>query len=81
MAHGIDFEQSNFTWGGGSEDVDDLRAHLYKQDGIPVTCSCWKLTKEEIFEIVNTGIVWLHVWGAKHPPVLVMGHSPFNPPP
>ena len=78
MAQGQDFPESNFTWGGGSPNVDDLRAHRYQQDGIPVNCSCWKLTPEEIFEIVNTGVVWLHVWGNKHPPVLVIGHSPFK---
>ena len=80
MAKGIDFDEANFTWGGGSPDVDDLCAHVFRQDGIPVTISKWQLTKEELFEVINTGCVWLRVWGSKHPPVFVGGHHPFAEP-
>jgi hypothetical protein len=38
--------------------------------------SCWELTLAEIEEIVETGVVWLRVWGRNtQPPVMVTGHK------
>ena len=40
--------------------------------------SCWKLTPEEIEEVARTGVVWLHVWAATHPPLYIGGETPFR---
>ena len=78
MAQHIDFEQANFTWQGDGEDVNDLRAFVHRlENGQVETISLWKLTPEEIFEIVQTGQVWLRVFGYQ-PPVSVQAHTPFK---
>ena len=78
MATATDFPETNFTWGSNGPDVDDLKAYVsVDAAGIVETISCWTLTKEELFEIVHTGQVWLTVRGA-HPAVSVEGRSPFH---
>lgn len=42
----------------------------------PVVLSCWKLTPEELAEIIKTGRVWLLVLGYTMPPVEVCGIDP-----
>lgn len=49
-------------------------------DGIPFVISCFKLTKEEMIEIQQTGRVWLSVVGKSMNPVHLSVDSPFNPP-
>ncbi len=36
--------------------------------------SCWKMTPEELDEVNRTGRVWLTVFGAGMPPVILSGH-------
>ena len=53
-------------------------AYQYHDDkGESIFITKWQLTEEEIREIVQTGVVWLHVWGKGHPVVNVGGESPF----
>ena len=47
-------------------------------NGLPVTISCWKFTKEEMEEIQKTGRLWLMVLGEGMPPVHLNGISPFK---
>ena len=72
MARPIDFKESNLKWVG--EGVGDLPA--YRQDGINV--SKWQLSEEELAEIAETGIIWLHVHADRHPPVSIQTESPFQ---
>ena len=81
MAKGVEFDQQNFVWKGNEDqggNVYDLPAHV-EQDPSGNTCSttCWQLTPEEKEEVLRTGKVWLHVWGA-HPPLCVNGSDPFK---
>jgi len=46
-------------------------------DGVPLVISCWKLTKEELAEINETGRVWLTILGETMPPAAVEVKSPF----
>lgn len=45
-------------------------------NGLPVTISCWKVTKEELEEIQKTGRVWLVVLGHKMHPVYLTADKP-----
>lgn len=71
MAFSTDFEGSNLSLLApeGQPDVNTLRA--YRDD--KQTVSCWKLTAEERKMVEETGLIWLSVWGASHPPVMVSG--------
>lgn len=35
--------------------------------------SCWRPSIDELRRIVDTGEIWLSIWGDNHPPVLVTG--------
>lgn len=87
MALPTEFPEQNTVWKGypaegmPGEEVVDLpayRSDLAEQRNRGPICSisCWKLTAEELAEIQEQGVVWLHVWGV-HPPVRVDGHNPF----
>lgn len=39
--------------------------------------SCWKLTPQELEEVMKTGRIWLTVMGDTHPGVAVNGIKPF----
>lgn len=77
MARGIAFPESTSILGapdGMDEEVYGLPVY---RDG-QVTVSCWKLTEEEIVEIIRTGCVWLNVMGSNQPPLCVTGNYPFT---
>lgn len=61
MAEAVDFPGSNFRFLAppGRDDVADL--HTFRQPGGPCNVSCWKLTPEELEEVVRTGRVFLSV--------------------
>jgi hypothetical protein len=44
-----------------------------RQDKLPVVISCWKMTREELEEIIRTGRIWLVVCGETMPPVMLSG--------
>ena len=79
MGRPSNFPQSNFTWKGWPADEDreevlDLPAYRDENQ----TISCWALTADELAEVQKTGKVWLHIVGAGHPPVAVMGTDPWT---
>ena len=78
MAEPTDFPESNSALLAppGADSVVDLPVH--RSDGGLI--SCWRVTPEEIAEIAKTGVVWLHVLGATHPPLAVRGTGPFMKP-
>lgn len=84
MAEPVAFPESNLTLVGSPEDraagtVLDLPTHRYRDlDGHPHVISCWKLSPDELAEIVRTGLVWFHSWGETHPPISIQGASPFR---
>lgn len=47
-------------------------------DDKPVVISCWKLTRDELDEIIRTGRVWLTVYGSGMPPVALGTDKPFE---
>jgi hypothetical protein len=47
------------------------------EQGVPVVVSCWKVTREELDQIIATGRVWLTVCGETMPPCEVSGTRPF----
>ncbi len=76
------FDESNVVLGrpeGMSDDECSCLSVLRTETdgGTPVVVSCWKLTADELQEIIRTGRVWLTVCGQTMPPVTVDGKRPF----
>ncbi len=46
------------------------------EDGIPTVITCWKLTQEDLDEIIRTKRVWLGAMGLSMPPVWLSGERP-----
>lgn len=79
----VAFDQDNTVIGppvGMTEKhCDSISAWMGKlENDVPVTISCWKLTIEEMGEVMRTGRVWLVVMGHGMPPVMLHGASPFE---
>lgn len=72
MAEPVEFAEVNTTW-YGEGDVAPLPV-FRGENGENI--SCWELTAEEQIEVLQTGKVWLRVWGY-HPAVYVEGTDPF----
>jgi len=63
MATPVDFEGANLYLRGNGKEVMDLPVFHKTVEGEPFEfISCWRLTPEEIAEIVATGVVWTSVW-------------------
>lgn len=83
MAEPVAFPESNAVLTGSPEDraagtVLDLPIHRYRDlDRNSHVISCWRLTNEEWAEVARTGLIWFHAWGETHPPVSIIGLSPF----
>ena len=75
MAQPVEFGQVNYQW-HGEGDTGTLPVYRDLQTGGNV--SCWELSAEEQIEVLQTGKVWLTVWGT-HPPVALQGSDPFVP--
>lgn len=48
------------------------------RDGVPVFISCFKLDSEELLKIMETGKVWLRIYGEAHPPVSLDVNNPWE---
>lgn len=63
MAKPADFELANTIWlppaGVSEKDCGTLPAHICNHGSF----TAWRLSKEEIAEVANTGIVWVQVLG------------------
>lgn len=75
------FPESNDFLGKPSDMTDEQCAPLSilrskTEDNVPYIISCWKLTEEELNEIIKTKRVWLLVAGHSMPPVSVEGVKP-----
>lgn len=81
MAEACGFEEANDNLGppeGMSYDeCTALQICRAEVKDYPIIISCWKLTQEELDEIVKTKRVWLMVLGQTMNPVVVSG-TKFN---
>ena len=73
MAEPTQFPQANMEW-QGQGDVGPLPVFRDPETGENI--SRWELTDEERIAVLETGTVWLRVWG-QHPAVYVEGTYPF----
>lgn len=76
MAKPIKFDEANATF--VADGCGDLPAYEHGEEGDEQVITCWKLSGEELMEILQTGKVWLRVWGNAQPPVQVTGLYPFE---
>ena len=74
MAEPVRFPEANTQWIGRG-DVGPLPAFRDEAQGLSI--SCWELSAAELREVLDTGKVWLHVWG-QHPAVYVTAEQPFE---
>lgn len=77
-----DFPESNFVFDKpesmSRDDCDALNVFRgHTKDGVPVVISCWKLTQEELDEIIKTGRVWCWHFGQQLQPHCLDGTTPF----
>lgn len=72
MAHHVGFEGANTIYQApkGAKDVGDLEC--FKTDSEVI--SCWRLSEDEIAQIIETGVVWLSIKGHTVAPVYVSGN-------
>lgn len=72
MAEPAPFPEANLLLiapAGQEDEVGQLP--VLRTDGRVV--SCWRPSIEELRRIIDTGEIWLSIWGDTHPPVLVTG--------
>lgn len=76
------FDQENIVLNppsGMENDCESISAFIGKDvAGKDITISCWKLTKEEVEELLKTGRLWLIVSGNTMPPVALTGKNPWG---
>lgn len=77
------FDESNLTLDPPQGvDLDACAAlSVYRgidDNGFPIVVSCWKMTRDERFEINRTGRVWLVCMGTTMPPVQLHGVKPLG---
>ena len=85
MAEAIAFPQANNHLEAGPSGIGHVMPVLIAAaadegplKGLPQMVTCWKLSKDEIAEVLRTGKVWLRVLGDTHPPVQVQAEAPFT---
>lgn len=85
MAEGVPFPQANLTLVGSPEEraagtVYDLHACRFADlDGRPQIVTKWRLSPEELAEVIATGgDLWLWASGHTQPPVSIQGFSPWK---
>jgi hypothetical protein len=75
MAEPVDFDESEGGVLEGGGYAKDLPVYFDQEDGNVI--SCWQLTDDELFEVLQTKQVWVVVQGLTHPPIYVTGEHPF----
>jgi hypothetical protein len=81
MAEPVRFPEQTHHFNKPKDMTDDecggLPAVMVDVHGQPTYVSCWKLTPEEVENIVRTGVVWVGCVSMQ-PPLLVWGDRPFS---
>jgi len=74
----VDFKYRNLILGKPKEMTDEECMELPVFRDSVQFISCWKLNKEEMDLIKETGIIYLHIFANYHPPVSLSIESPFQ---
>jgi hypothetical protein len=76
------FDESNLVLNapkGMEKDCTPLSVFRGNDDhGNRVVISCWKLTSDEVAELLKTGRLWLIINGETMPPVALTLNKPFR---
>ena len=76
MANPVNFKEQNITYTKPESMTDEECSSLPAYADGEVIISCWQLSKEEISEVVNTGVIWAGLYGTQVP-MWVTGVKPF----
>ncbi len=68
----INFPESNTKL--VADECGDLPAHKHADGYV----TCWQLSGNEMFKVLQTGVVWLHVLSQQHPPIMMVAEGPFE---
>lgn len=77
------FPEQNFEYKKPADMTDEQCYSLPVFKGVdnedtPVIISCWKLSKEDLEDINQTGEIWLQIVGNGMPPVSIYTENPFK---
>lgn len=65
--------------GLSSEQCESITAYQgFQEDGMPVTVTCWKFTKEDLEQLRKTGRLWLVHAGHDVSPIYPTTENPFS---
>lgn len=78
----IDFPERNFVFGKPQDMTDEECSSLpvwkgLATDGYPAIISKWKLSEEDLKNIIKSGVIWLSITGNGMPPVSLFTEEPF----
>ena len=78
-----DFAESNGVLSKPEDMTHDQCSSLpvwrgMSQDNVPWVISCWKLTKEEVEELLKTGHLWVFIAGKTMPPLALTAKHPWS---
>ena len=74
MAKPTTFPEQTMTWAAMPGDYGALPAYRNEE----VSISKWELSAQEIVAILESGAIWLAVYGGIQPPVYVSPEYPFE---
>jgi hypothetical protein len=79
----ISFPEANANLAKPSSMTDDQCGSLpvyqgVDHEGLPIFISCFKLDEKEMLKILETGKVWLRIYGQSHPPVSLDVSNPWS---
>ena len=79
MATPTDFTEKNDVLKAPKGEENCLDLPIFRcidSNKVPYVVSAWKLTREELWEVQRTGIVYIGIVGFTHPPMWVSGFMP-----
>ena len=73
----VPFIEANCLLRGDGDEVADVRCYQGRlDDGSPVTCTCWEVTKEDIAVMLKTGRLWLFLQSHEVPAAMLTVERP-----
>lgn len=76
MADPVGFEGANGIFYGPTEDIRDLQ--VFASADPPMIVSAWRLSRAELEQVNQTGVVWLTIYSTGMPPVSITSDPPLR---
>lgn len=84
MIPALEFHEANCEFGKPKDMTDEQCSSLpvwkgLDKDGQPVIITKWQLSKEDLEEVAQTGVIYIQIAGHGMPPIAPFTENPFNP--